>query len=90
MKDLVSELKTKMQQEKQRKKEAASSDTLTNEARDISSDEDSDSGESEDNLDADQLQQIMPKKIFKKGNAGNQGKKKKNRVSAQVTIKKVM
>lgn len=83
-----------MQQEKQRKKEAAAaalSDTLQNDPRDISSDEDSDSGESEDNLDADQLQAIMPKKIIKKGSAaGNQGKKKKNRGPTYMNTKKVM
>jgi hypothetical protein len=30
---------------------------------DSSSDEDSDSGESEDNLDAEQLQKLMPKSV---------------------------
>ena len=54
----------------------------------MSSDEDSDSGESEDNLDADQLQHIMPKKIIKK--SSNIGKKKKSKGSAHISSKKVM
>ena len=42
-----------------------------------SSDEDSDSGESEDNLDADQLVQIMPKRIIKKNAAATVSVKRK-------------
>ena len=82
-----------MQEEKQKRKEAAAAalaDPSPNDfGGDQSSDEDSDSGESEDNLDADQLKQIMPKKIIKKPSVIN-GKKKKGKGPIQVPTKKLM
>jgi hypothetical protein len=51
MKDIVNELKLKIQEEKQLKKQTSAIEEA--DAESISSDEDSDSGESEDNLDPD-------------------------------------
>jgi hypothetical protein len=59
----MKELKQKMIEEKAAKRVTIVEQDNEN---DGSSDEDSDSGESEDNLDADQLVQIMPKRIIKK------------------------
>ena len=63
LKDLMSELHQKMEQEKHSYKIHEVDDEGKDEPRGAasSSDEDSDSGESEDNLDADQLLAILPK-----------------------------
>jgi hypothetical protein len=62
------------------------------ENNDGSSDEDSDSGESEDNLDADQLVAIMPKRIIKKNGGTNtvSNKRKKGKGAGIFGPKKVM
>jgi hypothetical protein len=89
IKDIVFELKQKIQVEnhnkkmKKRNEGGAILEAPGEEDSCSSSDEDSNSGDSEDNLDHEQMLELMPKRIIKKGNSlGKQQKNKKKNLAA--------